>query len=68
MAPKQHQIIIDRLQNIIADTIRLMDQFEEKDMVEPMAEDYEKLHTILTKAIQKQRKHIRAQIESEKLE
>lgn len=45
-----------------------MDQFEEKGMQEPMAKDYEKLHTILTKAIQKQRKHIRAQIESEKLE
>lgn len=48
MTPKQHQIIIDKLQKIITDTIHLMDQFEEKDMVEPMSEDYEKLYTFLT--------------------
>lgn len=66
MTPKQHQIIIDKLQNIITDTIRLMDQFEEKDMVEPMSEDYEKLYTILTRTTKQQRLHMQALLASQK--
>lgn len=62
MTPEQHQQIIDELQDVIIQTIDLIDRFEEQEMEEQLDEDYEQLHTVLEKAIKKQRKHIQALI------
>ena len=50
MIPKQLQIVIDELQDVIIQTISLMYKFEDKEMQESLAADYKKLHRILTKA------------------
>lgn len=60
MTPDQHQQIIDELQEVIIQTIELIDRFEDQEMQESLEDDYERLHTVLEKASQKQRKHIQA--------
>lgn len=66
MTPKHHQKIIDKLQNVITETLDLMDRFEEKGMQGEMAADYQELHEILAKATKKQRRHMQALIKSQK--
>lgn len=66
MTPKQHQKIINDLQNIITETIDLMDRFEEKGMQEDMAADYQELHEILARATKQQRQHMQALLASQK--
>lgn len=66
MTPQQLQTVIDELQYVIKQTIDLMDKFEDKAMQETLAEDYKKLHRILTKATKQQRLHVQALIDSQK--
>ena len=66
MTPKQLQIVINELQDLITQTIELMDRFEDKDMQQTLTADYKKLHRILTKATKQQRLHMQALIDSQK--
>lgn len=66
MTPQQLQIVIDELQDVIKQTIDLMDRFEDREMQNTLTADYEKLHHILTEATQQQRLHMQALIDSQK--
>ena len=66
MTPQQLQTVIDELQDVIKQTIDLMDKFENKDMQQTLTADYKKLHRILTKATKQQRLHMQALIDSQK--
>lgn len=66
MTPQQLQTVIDELQDIITQTIDLMDRFENKDMQQTLTADYKKLHRILTQATKQQRLHMQALIDSQK--
>ena len=49
--------LIDELQDVITDTLNLLDGFEETGMNERMADDYDQLHRILKTAITDQRRY-----------
>lgn len=66
MTPQQLKTVIDELQNIIKQTIDLMDKFEDKEMQQTLTADYKKLHRILTQATKQQRLHMQALINSQK--
>lgn len=66
MTPPQLQTVIDELQDVIKQTIDLMDRFENKEMQQTLTADYKKLHRILTKATKQQRLHMQALIDSQK--
>lgn len=66
MTPQQLQTVIDELQDLITQTIELMDRFEDKDMQQTLTADYKKLHRILTNATKQQRLHMQALIDSQK--
>lgn len=66
MTPQQLQTVIDELQDVIKQTIDLMDKFENKDMHQTLTADYKKLHRILTKATKQQRQHMQTLIDSQK--
>lgn len=62
MTPEPQQQIINELQDVIIQTIDLIDRFEEREMEEQLVDDYEQLHMVLEKALKKQPKHIQALI------
>lgn len=66
MTPQQLQTVIDELQDLITQTIELMNRFEDKAIQKTLAEDYKKLHHILTKATKQQRQHMQTLIDSQK--
>lgn len=66
MTPQQLQTVIYELQDVIKQTIDLMDRFENKDMQQTLTTDYKKLHRILTKATKQQRQHMQVLIDSQK--
>ena len=66
MTPQQLQTVIDELQDVIKQTIDLMDRFEDRAMQQTLTADYKKLHRILTKATKQQRLHMQALIASQK--
>lgn len=66
MTPQQLQTVIYELQDVIKQTIDLMDRFENKNMQQTLTADYKKLHRILTKATKQQRLHVQALIDSQK--
>ena len=68
MTPQQLQTVIDELQDLIKQTIDLMDRFENKDMQQTLTADYKKLHRILTQATKQQRLHMQALIDSQKID
>ena len=49
--------LINELQSVITDTLKLLDDFEDTGMNEHMVEDYERLHGILNTAITDQRRY-----------
>lgn len=67
MTPNQHQKIIDELQDVITQTIDLINRFEDKNMQAAQAQDYEQLHQILAQATKQQRRYIRKMIANERL-
>jgi len=50
MTPDDHQRVIDELQTLIDETQHMLTRFEALGMDEELAEDYEKLLTILDNA------------------
>lgn len=67
MTPQQLKTVIDELQDVIKQTIDLMDRFEDKAMQDTLTADYKKLHHLLTTATKQQRLHMQALIGSQKL-
>ena len=57
MTPDDLQRVIDELQTLIDETQQTLTRFEATGMDEELAEDYEKLLTILDDAIKQQREH-----------
>jgi len=57
MTPDDHQRVIDELQAVIEDTQRTIDRFDATGMQEEMADDYEKLLSIVDDAVTQQREH-----------
>ena len=49
--------LIDELQSVITDTLKLLDDFEDTGMNEHMVDDYDRLHSILNTAITDQRRY-----------
>ncbi len=49
--------LINELQDVITGTLKLLDDFEDTGMNEHMADDYDRLHSILSTAITDQRRY-----------
>ena len=49
--------LIDELQEVIMDTLTLLNDFEETGMNDHMVDDYDRLHGILNTAITDQRRY-----------
>ncbi|WP_404472043.1 hypothetical protein LG301_15450 [Vreelandella venusta] len=60
MMPDGHQRVIDELQALIDETQQTLTRFEATGMDGELAEDYEKLLTILDNAIKQQHEHTKA--------
>lgn len=66
MASQQLKTVIDELQDVIKQTIDLMDRFEDKAIQNTLTADYKKLLHIFTTATKQQRLHMQALIDSQK--
>ena len=57
MQESDYRKLIDELQAVIRNTLKLLDAFEDSGMNEHMIDDYERLHSILNTAIADQRRY-----------
>lgn len=57
LKPADYHHLINELQGVIIDTLRLLDDFEETGMNQHMVNDYDHLHRILKTAIADQRRY-----------